>query len=77
MHCNQSTLLNNDYPLNFIFDTINERLKYHAMKNARNFFKEDVQNNDGRSRWFTVPYIPIISEKLKNAVKDLDINVIF
>jgi len=25
--------------------------------------------------WFTVPYISIISEKLKNTIKDLDTNM--
>jgi len=29
------TLLNNDYPLNFIFDTINKKLKYHFKKYIR------------------------------------------
>jgi len=35
LHFVINTLLNNDYHLNFIFNTINERLKYHSKKYTR------------------------------------------
>ena len=47
-HCNNikfiiCTLLNNDYPAKFVFDTINSRLKYWFNKK---FFINNVSNDD-------------------------------
>ncbi|KYM96667.1 hypothetical protein ALC62_12663, partial [Cyphomyrmex costatus] len=57
-------LLDNDYSLNFIFDTINQRLKY-LVKNK--FIVNDrptnTQNNSRSVSWLTVPFVPGITEK--------------
>jgi len=54
-------LLENDYPLEFIFDNnINKRLK-----NINNLKKkkQDSDNIESIRPWFTVPYVPMFSEK--------------
>ncbi|KYM96629.1 hypothetical protein ALC62_12676 [Cyphomyrmex costatus] len=59
-------LLDNDYPLNFIFDTINQRLKY-LVKNK--FIVNDqptnTQSNSRSVSWLTVPFVPCHTEKFK------------
>ncbi|KYM94591.1 hypothetical protein ALC62_14781, partial [Cyphomyrmex costatus] len=59
-------LLDNDYPLNFIFNTINQRLKY-LLKNK--FIVNDqptnTQNNSKSVSWLTVPFVPCHTEKFK------------
>jgi len=64
LHFVVDTLLNNDYPLNFIFNTINKRLKYYFKKHIRS--NSNNNEEDVRLRWFTILYIPIVSEKLKD-----------
>jgi len=71
-------LLNNDYPIEFIFNTINSRLDYLFMKQKR---ERIISNNDNsnectdRKRWFTIPYIHSISNRFKNITKDLDTKI--
>ncbi|KYM96692.1 hypothetical protein ALC62_12640 [Cyphomyrmex costatus] len=59
-------LLDNDYPLNFIFNTINQRLKY-LLKNK--FIVNDqptnTQNNSKSVSWLTVPFVLCHTEKFK------------
>ncbi|KYN06950.1 hypothetical protein ALC62_02072, partial [Cyphomyrmex costatus] len=64
-------LLNNDYPLSFIFDTINQRLSYlNKNKSGNNHTSNQVTtNNDDVNKktptWLTVPFIPLHTEKFK------------
>ncbi|KYN13632.1 hypothetical protein ALC57_14177 [Trachymyrmex cornetzi] len=60
--------LENDYPLKFIFDTINSRLgslfKHKTLKQT------DNSNNDEKiTSWFTIPFLPYIYDKFKSIVK--------
>lgn len=50
-------LLNNGYPLPFIFLAIETRLKYHDHK-----LKSKREHNNINNRFFTVPYVKTISE---------------
>jgi len=62
-----NVLLNNDYPIRFIFDTINTRLRYmtHHTQNK-------TASTKMNQKWFTIPYLNTISQKLRHVTKDLD-----
>jgi len=67
-------LLENDYPLRFVFDTINTRLKY--LIRARQ--NRTVNNpNESNKKWFAVPFIRSLSEKFKHVIKDLDARIAY
>jgi len=50
------TLLSNDYPLQFIFDTILTRLKTLFKKRTKKQNYDDLTGEDSK-RWFVIPYI--------------------
>jgi len=45
-------LLNNDYPLKFIFDTINKQLKHMT-----HYIPNKIDKTKKNRKWFTIPYI--------------------
>ncbi|KYN12115.1 hypothetical protein ALC57_15729, partial [Trachymyrmex cornetzi] len=62
-----STLLDNGYPLDLIFNTINKRIKCLAKR--KNVYDNNFQNSDNDNSintYFTVPYIKNISKKFKS-----------
>jgi len=66
--------LENDYPLKFIFNSINKELK-----NIINFKRKKWDNDNIESAgpsWFTIPYIPMFSEKF-NRLNSEDIRISF
>jgi len=65
-------LMENDYPLKFIFDTMNTRLRYLIRYRQKNTIKNPKETN---CKWFVVPYIRSISEKFKHIIKDLDTRI--
>ena len=71
-------LLDNDYPLTFIFDTINQRIK-NLIKNkhtTHSGLTDKVETNESVS-WLTVSFIPLHTfEKFKRFNKN-DIRVSF
>ena len=70
-------LLNNDYPAEFIFDTINSCLKYWCNKK---FLSNNVTNDDtdsDRVSWFLLLYIDSTSEKFSPICKNTDIKLAF
>jgi len=70
------TLLSNDYPLQFIFDTISTRLKTLFKKRTKKQNNEDLTNED-RKRWFVVPFIEKLTDKFKNIAKILKTKLAF
>jgi len=59
-------LLENDYPLGFIFNTISSRIK--GLINDK-IIKQKIntaENGSNRKIWFTVPFINSITEKFKS-----------
>ncbi|KYN17046.1 hypothetical protein ALC57_10682 [Trachymyrmex cornetzi] len=71
-------LLNNDYPLDFIFKTINLRLK--SLFYNQTMKQNNVNSNDTRDEmkpWITLPYIPQISDKFMNIFNDVNIRLSF
>jgi len=70
-------LLENDYPLNLIFYSINQRIK-NLIKNrykVHNVLIDNVCMNETTS-WLTVPYIPLHTDKFRKFNKN-DIRVSF
>jgi len=80
-----NTFLQNDYPLHFIFETINLRLKTivnkrnnaHTIEENNNNNKNENNNNLIKINWFTIPYFPNISEKFKNIIKNQNVKLSF
>ena len=61
-----NVLLDNDYPLTFISDTINQRIK-NLLKN-KHIVRKDLIDNVRANKfvsWLTVPFIPFHTEKFK------------
>ncbi|KYN39294.1 hypothetical protein ALC56_06318 [Trachymyrmex septentrionalis] len=70
-------LLDNDYPLTFIFDTVNQRIQ-NLIRN-RYITHRGLADNDGTNKsvsWLTIPFIPFHTEKFKRFNKN-DIRVSF
>ncbi|XP_018375985.1 PREDICTED: uncharacterized protein LOC108769469 [Trachymyrmex cornetzi] len=72
------TLLNNDYPVDFIFNVMNDRLKslLHGktlMQNSDNDNGTDVINN----MWFAFPYVTKVSDKFRDITKDYKVNLAY
>lgn len=72
-----NTLLENDYPLNFIFENINNRLR--SLLNKRTPKQDDSMRSkkDTEPPWFTIPYVYSISDKFKNVTRDMDVRLSF
>lgn len=65
-------LLENDYPLTFIFDTISDRIK-SLICHKTGKQKDNIVNNfnDLIMPWFVLPYVRTFSEKFNIITKDL------
>ncbi|KAM0724705.1 hypothetical protein ACS0PU_009089 [Formica fusca] len=66
-------LLDNNYPLDFIFQTIFNRLKF--LITSRGLPTYDVDVNNESVSYFTIPFVHTISHKFKNIIKDLDVRL--
>ncbi|KYN22113.1 hypothetical protein ALC57_05496, partial [Trachymyrmex cornetzi] len=70
------TFLDNDYPIDFIFDTINLRLR--SLFKRRTLRQTDKPKTDtSTSSWFTIPFLPCVYKKFKNIIKNLDVKLSF
>ncbi|XP_071644559.1 uncharacterized protein [Temnothorax longispinosus] len=67
-----SILLNNDYPLDLIFNTFHERLKSLFFKQTKKQNPNDTNNDAAFKKWFIVPFFPSISIKFKDIFRDSD-----
>jgi len=73
-------LLNNSYPLPFIFHTINSRLALHSKKkfiHIYNNINENLVDQKAEKEFFTIPYINSISESFIPVVKKHGFNIAF
>ncbi|KYN16034.1 hypothetical protein ALC57_11718, partial [Trachymyrmex cornetzi] len=72
------TLLNNDYPVDFIFNTINERLKSLIYnKTSKQKVMTETPVEVVKKSWFLVPFVSKISEKFKDITKNLNMSMAF
>ncbi|KAL6419173.1 hypothetical protein ACFW04_014050 [Cataglyphis niger] len=70
-----SILLNNDYPLRFIFDTIHNRIKFLISKNTplNNIPSFSSPGSPPSSLpYFTIPFIRIVTEKLSPLIRGIN-----
>jgi len=70
-------LLNNSYPLPFIFNTIRSRLTLHSKKEFLTIFKDTDYNQDHAKEYFTIPYINSISESFIPITNKFGFNIAF
>jgi len=68
-------LINNGYPLEFIFSTINNR-KQFCVSRIKQYKKHLNEEDDNRS-CFTIPYVKNISEKFKSISKKHELKLAF
>jgi len=71
-----NTFKSNDYPVEFIFNTINSRVRT-LIKGRTDIPIKRVDDNKEKTQWFTVPYFPNISEKFNNFIKGSNIKLSF
>lgn len=68
-------LINNNYPLEFIFQTLHNRLKF-LIHNSNTIVKTpDKENVDVSFKFFIVPYVPLISDGFKSLARDIGIRM--
>ncbi|KYN36141.1 hypothetical protein ALC56_09516 [Trachymyrmex septentrionalis] len=73
-----NTLLHNDYPIDFIFNNINSRLKILFQKLRMK--ENDVVSDDADEEhppWFILSYVPPISEKFFMIIKNINVKLSF
>ncbi|KYN15983.1 hypothetical protein ALC57_11780, partial [Trachymyrmex cornetzi] len=71
-------LLNNDYPVDFIFNTINECLKSLVYnKTSKQKIMTETPAKDVKNSWFLVPFASKISDKFKDITKNLNVSMAF
>jgi len=57
--------LDNDYPIEFIFEAIRTRIKTLTHRNLVTPTDMKIDNDKDKVHWFTIPYIPNVSEQIK------------
>ena len=58
-------MIENDFPLKFIFDTINNRIKDITRKKLSRTSNLENNKESINPSWFTVSYVPILTEKFR------------
>lgn len=66
-------LTKNNYPLDFIFDVLRERIKF--LIHTGNSPKNQKNNNTNPVSFFTIPYVPNFSEKFINITRHTDVRI--
>jgi len=72
-----NALLNNCYPLPFIFDTINRRIKMLSNRMANERKNVDQKSQIKQKNYFTIPYVRSISESFLPIVKKYGLDIAF
>jgi len=71
------TLLNNGYPLRFIFDTINNRIKMLNNRKTENVKNVAHTSHNNQKNYFTIPYVRSISESFLPITKKFGFEIAF
>jgi len=62
--------LDNDYPIEFIFDTIRTRVKTLIHKKPIIRLNDTIiDEGENKIKWFIIPYISKVSEQIKNMIR--------
>ncbi|KAL6433579.1 hypothetical protein ACFW04_006577 [Cataglyphis niger] len=72
-------LLNNNHPLDFIFSTLHNNLKYLFNNHNKNnhSLSNEIEETIKIEKFFTIPYVPSISKRFKSITKDLDVRLFY
>jgi len=70
-------LLQNGYPLQFIFSTINNRIRKFIINGINERDKKVTLDNTPTRKFFTAPYMKGISESFINIIKKYDFNLAY
>ncbi|KAM0728324.1 hypothetical protein ACS0PU_005106 [Formica fusca] len=68
-------LLDNGYPILFIFRVLHERLKHLLHRTSYN--SESPTREKENVSFFTIPYVPVISEQFKKITGDLNVRLAY
>ena len=68
-------LLNNGYPLKFIFATIKNRIK--TLQNRSKKCNKEIDSNVNSKKFLVVPYLSKVSEKFKKLSHVFDFNIAY
>ncbi|XP_011858857.1 PREDICTED: uncharacterized protein LOC105556380 [Vollenhovia emeryi] len=71
-----NTLLQNNYPLPLIFNTLNRRLKTF-LKNQNAIHIDNNTVNTATKKFFNIPFIPRFSHQFKQVLQDLNTSLSF
>lgn len=66
--------------MDFIFRTLHDRLKFLITDSKINKSESQIKTNDENISYFTIPYVPSISDNFKNYLnhyKDLGVRLLF
>jgi len=75
-----NVLLNNGYPLPFIFNTIRSRIALHSKKeflSVFNNFSDNTADHTPKREFFTIPYLDTISESFIPIIKKYGFDLAF
>lgn len=67
-------ILLDNYPLDFIFNNLQQHLKFHFHRNKP--VDDNIKRiDDSKKIYFIIPYVPLISELFKNITRDLNVKL--
>ncbi|KYN21629.1 hypothetical protein ALC57_06005 [Trachymyrmex cornetzi] len=72
-----NTLLNNGYPLDFLFNTINNRIKSLSHKNNLKQTNQKELSDNNIKMYCTLPYVKNFTEKFQNVYKKHNLNIAY
>ncbi|KYN12693.1 hypothetical protein ALC57_15133 [Trachymyrmex cornetzi] len=72
-----NTLLNNGYPLDFLFNTINNRIKSLSHNNKLKQTNHKDLINSNIKIYCTLPYVKNLTEKFQNVYRNYNLNIAY
>ncbi|KYN50572.1 hypothetical protein ALC57_07139, partial [Trachymyrmex cornetzi] len=72
-----NNLLNNGYPLDFLFNTINNRIKSLSHKNKLKQTNQKDLSDNNIKMYSTLPYVKNFTEKFQNVYRKYNLNIAY
>jgi len=70
-------LINNGYPLRFIFSTINNRVEQFSVSGIKQRWEAKIDNKEDNRPFFTIPYVKNTSDNFRSISKKHNLNLAF
>jgi len=70
-------LINNGYPLGFIFSTINNRIEQFSVSGINTRCETKIDNDEDNRPFFTIPYVHNISENFRKISRKHNLKLAF